>query len=235
MVPMADSVTGSETKVFRPERTHIFAAVLITLISLLGIGAEPLKLGWLLLFPLGYIYWTLRARTEVSPTKGISAKYGFRGNQSVSWEDFQGIGFKGGSTFAQRRDGSTFNLPAVTFNSLPELSVASQGRIQDALSEGRAAADEKIVVTYKDGHQVLMSREEYAATHPGEAIPGEAIPGEAVPGESQEQAEDVPQTKPSPLVEPHPDAEPGPETQPQPQPNPRINPQAERKPESQVD
>lgn len=224
MVPMADSVTGSETKVFRPERTHIFAAVLITLISLLGIGAEPLKLGWLLLFPLGYIYWTLRARTEVSPTNGISAKYGFRGNQSVSWEDFQGIGFKGGSTFAQRRDGSTFNLPAVTFNSLPELSVASQGRIQDALSEGRAAADEKIVVTYKDGHQVLMSREEYAATHPGEAIPGEAIPGEA-----QEQAEDVSQTEPSPL------AEPGPETQPQPQPNPRINPQAERKPESQVD
>lgn len=217
MVPMADSVTGSETKVFRPERTHIFAAVLITLISLLGIGAEPLKLGWLLLFPLGYIYWTLRARTEVSPTNGISAKYGFRGNQSVSWEDFQGIGFKGGSTFAQRRDGSTFNLPAVTFNSLPELSVASQGRIQDALSEGRAAADEKIVVTYKDGHQVLMSREEYAATHPGEAIPGEA----------QEQAEDVPQTEPSPLAEPHPDAEPGPETQPQRQPNPRINPQVD--------
>lgn len=219
MVPMADSVTGSETKVFRPERTHIFAAVLITLISLLGIGAEPLKLGWLLLFPVGYIYWTLRARTEVSPTKGISAKYGFRGNQSVSWEDFQGIGFKGGSTFAQRRDGSTFNLPAVSFNSLPELSVASQGRIQDALSEGRAAADEKIVVTYKDGRQVLMTREEYAATHPDEAIPGEA---QAEPeAERQAGAAAQPVAKPAAQAERQPQAQP--------------NPQEERKPESQVD
>lgn len=223
MVPMADSVTGSETKVFRPERTHIFAAVLITLISLLGIGAEPLKLGWLLLFPVGYIYWTLRARTEVSPTKGISAKYGFRGNQSVSWEDFQGIGFKGGSTFAQRRDGSTFNLPAVSFNSLPELSVASQGRIQDALSEGRAAADEKIVVTYKDGRQVLMTREEYAATHPDEAIPGEAQAEPQAGGEAERQAGAAPQPQAQPVAKPA--------AQPQAQPNP----QEERKPESQVD
>lgn len=219
MVPMADSVTGSETKVFRPERTHIFAAVLITLISLLGIGAEPLKLGWLLLFPVGYIYWTLRARTEVSPTKGISAKYGFRGNQSVTWEDFQGIGFKGGSTFAQRRDGSTFNLPAVSFNSLPELSVASQGRIQDALSEGRAAADEKIVVTYKDGRQVLMTREEYAATHPDEAIPGEA--------QEEAQAEPEAGAAAQPVAKPAAQAERQPQAQP--------NPQEERKPESQVD
>lgn len=227
MVPMADSVTGSETKVFRPERTHIFAAVLITLISLLGIGAEPLKLGWLLLFPVGYIYWTLRARTEVSPTKGISAKYGFRGNQSVSWEDFQGIGFKGGSTFAQRRDGSTFNLPAVSFNSLPELSVASQGRIQDALSEGRAAADEKIVVTYKDGRQVLMTREEYAATHPDEAIPGE--PQEAAQAEPQARGEAEPQAggEAQPVAKPAAQAERQPQAQP--------NPQEERKPESQVD
>lgn len=194
MVPMADSVTGSETTVFRPERTHIFAAVLITLISLLGIGAEPLKLGWLLLFPVGYIYWTLKARTEVSPTDGISVTYGFRGKQSVSWDDFQGIGFKGGSTFAQRKDGSTFNLPAVTFNSLPELAEASQGRIQDALSEGRAAADGKIVVTYKDGHQVLMTREEYAATHPGEPIPGEEASEEA-PAQEAEVAPEKPESQ----------------------------------------
>lgn len=194
MVPMADSVTGSETTVFRPERTHIFAAVLITLISLLGIGAEPLKLGWLLLFPVGYIYWTLKARTEVSPTDGISVAYGFRGKQSVSWDDFQGIGFKGGSTFAQRKDGSTFNLPAVTFNSLPELAEASQGRIQDALSEGRAAADGKIVVTYKDGHQVLMTREEYAATHPGEPIPGEETSEEA-PTQEAEVAPEKPESQ----------------------------------------
>lgn len=194
MVPMADSVTGSETTVFRPERTHIFAAVLITLISLLGIGAEPLKLGWLLLFPVGYIYWTLKARTEVSPTDGISVTYGFRGKQSVSWDDFQGIGFKGGSTFAQRKDGSTFNLPAVTFNSLPELAEASQGRIQDALSEGRAAADGKIVVTYKDGHQVLMTREEYAATHPGEPIPGEETSVEA-PAQEPEVAPEKPESQ----------------------------------------
>lgn len=194
MVPMADSVTGSETTVFRPERTHIFAAVLITLISLLGIGAEPLKLGWLLLFPVGYIYWTLKARTEVSPTDGISVTYGFRGKQSVSWDDFQGIGFKGGSTFAQRKDGSTFNLPAVTFNSLPELAEASQGRIQDALSEGRAAADGKIVVTYKDGHQVLMTREEYAATHPGEPIPGEETSVEA-PAQDAEVAPEKPESQ----------------------------------------
>ena len=50
----------------------------------------------------------------------------------------------------------------MTFNSLPRLSEASRGRIPDALTQGREAADDKVVIVHRDGQQVLLSKEEYA-------------------------------------------------------------------------
>ena len=50
----------------------------------------------------------------------------------------------------------------VTFNSLITLSVASDGRIPDPVTPGREAADRKVQVVNKDGHAVLMDKDEYA-------------------------------------------------------------------------
>ena len=54
-------------------------------------------------------------------------------------------------------------LPAVTFNDLPALSEASRGRIPDALTAGREAADDMITIVRRDGSERLVTREEYAA------------------------------------------------------------------------
>ena len=153
---------AGQTTVFRPERTNLLAIVLLTAIAVLIISWKPLVLGWLLIIPALALWWVLRARTTVSED-GIAIRYGFRSGVHLPWEDFAGIGFKWAHAFAATRQGKKFNLPGVTFNSLPDLARASRGRIPDALSAGKKAADDKVVVIHRDGQQVLMSKEEYAA------------------------------------------------------------------------
>ncbi|MFW8574388.1 PH domain-containing protein [Corynebacterium pseudodiphtheriticum] len=145
---------------FRPERTHIIAAVLIIGIAIMGIAWAPLVLGWLLLFPLAFIYWALRAKTTVTAT-GITITYAFKSDVTIAWEEFQGIGFQRSRVFVSTRDGKQFNLPGVTFQSLPALETASQGRIRDVLTEGKEAADEKVVITHRDGQRIMMTRDEF--------------------------------------------------------------------------
>ena len=107
------------------------------------------------------IWWVLRARTTVD-SKGIHITYGFRGPKHIEWKDFQGIGFQRSKAYARTTKGDNFNLPGVTFNSLPRLAAASNGRIPDALSAGRDAADDKVVIIHRDGQQILLTKEEYA-------------------------------------------------------------------------
>lgn len=148
-------------KVFRPERTHLIAAFLILGIMIIVVGAKPLYLIWFLAIPLAFIWWVFKAKTVVDDS-GIRAEYAFKGNKSASWEEIKGIGFERSKAFVQTTDDSRFNLPAVTFNSLPALEQASKGRIPDALTRGRWAADEKVVIVNREGHQVLMTKEEFA-------------------------------------------------------------------------
>ncbi|WP_293770818.1 PH domain-containing protein [uncultured Corynebacterium sp.] len=153
---------------FTPDRTHLLAIGVMVLIALLGISWAPLKLGWILLAPAAMVYWVLRARTTVSED-GIDVRYAFRGGRHIDWDGFAGIGFKGAHAFAATTDGANITLPGVTFNSLPQLAEASRGRIPDALTAGQEAADEKVVVIHRDGHQVLLTKEEYEdyqRTHP---------------------------------------------------------------------
>ena len=67
---------------FRPDRTHILAIVLIAMIAIIGIAWAPLKLGWLLIFPVLWIWWVLKAHTTVSED-GIDIGYAFRGNEHL--------------------------------------------------------------------------------------------------------------------------------------------------------
>lgn len=158
-----DSVGQAElSETFHPERTHLLSAVVLGLISLLTIGAAPQYLWWILALPVLLIWWVLKSATVVDES-GIHIRYAFRGNKKISWEDFSGIGFKGARTFARTTDGQELTLPGVNFNSLPRLQQGSYGRIPDALTEGRAAMDGKIVVVQEDGYSVVLTKEEYIA------------------------------------------------------------------------
>ena len=150
-----------ETKEFVPERTHVFAIALMAMVCIIMAGWNPLLLGWTVLIPALWIYWVLRGKTTVGE-KGIAIRYAFKGRKTISWDNFEGIGFQGSKAFAETSTGTKHNLPGVTFNSLPGLYDASRGRIPDALSEGKAAADEKVVIVHRDGQQILMDKEEYA-------------------------------------------------------------------------
>lgn len=150
-----------ETKVFVPERTHVFAIALMAMVCIIMAGWTPLLLGWTVIIPLVWIYMILRAKTTVGE-KGIAIRYAFRGAQKISWDEFDGVGFKGAKSFASTKSGEQHTLPGVTFNSLPKLYDASRGRIPDALTEGQIAADDKVVVVHRDGQQILMSKEEFA-------------------------------------------------------------------------
>ena len=153
---------SSNPQTFRPERTHLLAAGVLFLICLLVLGAKPLYLFWLPLLPLVFVVWVLRSSTTVDE-RGIHVRYAFAQGRSVSWEEFAGIGFEKARSYARTTDGEKVALTAVTFNSLPRLAEASSGRIPDALTAGRNAADDKVVVIHRDGRQVLKPREEAPA------------------------------------------------------------------------
>ncbi|MGD7002344.1 PH domain-containing protein [Corynebacterium halotolerans] len=153
--------TARETHTFRPERTHVLAAFVITLILLLMIGHNPPYLVWLLLFPIAFVYWVFTARTTVGED-GIDIRYAFRGRRHIAWDDVAGVAFKRARALLSTTSGQEHTLPGVTFNSLPHLQEASRGRIPDVLTAGRIAADDKVVVYDRDGEPTLISKEEHA-------------------------------------------------------------------------
>ncbi|WP_156802457.1 PH domain-containing protein [Corynebacterium lubricantis] len=158
---MSSEEQQPDTTYFRPDRSHVIATVLMTGIALIGISWAPLALGWLLIFPIAFIVWVYKAHTRVDEN-GIAINYLYRKNVTIGWDSLQGIGFKGSKAVAATTDGKEYFLPGVTFNSLPKLEEASRGRIPDVLTEGLASLDGKMSVIDKDGHQVLMTQEEYA-------------------------------------------------------------------------
>lgn len=145
---------------FRPLKTNLFIVAFILVLCIIAMGFHPL-FAFTLIFPILYTVWIFRVRTTLSP-RGITAVYLFRGRRSVSWENFSGIFFdKGGRAFAvikgDKKD--RFALPAITFNSLPELNEVSGGRIPDPVTPARAAEDEKIEVFSRDGYSVMKKKE----------------------------------------------------------------------------
>ncbi|WP_342319601.1 PH domain-containing protein [Corynebacterium mayonis] len=156
---MTDTPTTG-AKVFRPSREHIIAIVLMTGIALIGISWAPLKLGWILLVPVAWITWISTASTRVDE-RGITMKYPARKTHEIPWEDFAGIAFKGTRALATTTGGTEHLMPGVTFNSLPELSAASRGRITDVITRSAEAADGKYEIIDRHGRKVLLTREEY--------------------------------------------------------------------------
>ncbi|GAB3940107.1 PH domain-containing protein [Corynebacterium tapiri] len=153
--------------VFRPDRGHLIAAVLMLFLLVFLVGFAPLKTFWLFLFPALFIYWALKAHTTVDD-KGISAVYAFRKGAHLPWEDVSGVSYRGSRALAEDKNGDSIVLPGVTFNSLPRLSEASRGRIPDPVTDAKVAADGKVEVIDRNGHSVLMTQEEYQAHQRGQ-------------------------------------------------------------------
>lgn len=168
---MSSDAVHAESVQFKPERTNLLAAVLMSAIALLVIGSAPQYLFWVLIVPILFVVWVRRAQTTVGE-QGVDIRYAFRGSRFIPWEDMAGIAFKGSRALLTTKDGKSHPLPAVTFNSLPKLAEASRGRIPDVLSSAEAAAEDKVTIIRRDGEQILISREEYAARQAAEKSAG---------------------------------------------------------------
>ena len=148
------------TAVFRPSREHVIAIVIMTGIALIGILWAPLKLGWVLVFPIAAVVWIYTVHTSVGK-QGVAMHYLFRQDVSLPWDELKGVGFKGSKAYATTTSGREYPMPGITFNSLPELAEASGGRITDVITEAAESADGKYEIIDKDGYSVLLNQQEY--------------------------------------------------------------------------
>lgn len=142
------------TQRFRPVKTHLFIVAFMLVLCVIAIGFTP----WLavtLLAPLIYTLWIFRVRTTVGP-RGITAVYLMNKRRSVPWSDFAGLFFdKRGRAFAVTKAKERVALPAISFNSLPELEEATGGMIPDPISPARMAENDKVEVFDRDGYSVM--------------------------------------------------------------------------------
>lgn len=142
------------TRRFRPQKTHLFIVAFMVVLCVIATGFTP----WLavtFLAPLIYTLWIFRVRTTVGP-RGITAVYLLSNRRSVPWSDFAGIFFnKGGRAFAVTKSDERIALPAITFNSLPELKEATGGMIPDPITSARMAENDKVEVFDRDGYSVM--------------------------------------------------------------------------------
>lgn len=183
-----------KTTTIRPDRMNLIGAIVMFLIFLIFVGYKPAYLFWVLIFPILFAVWVLRARTEISPS-GITTRYLFRSSRTLSWDDFSGIQFsRGGRAYAvpnvpnqrttdqaaehartsrprQKRD--TIALPGVTFNNLPKLAKASGGLIPDPVTPGRNRDDDELTTVNRDGYAVVKTREEATREHNAKLIAAE--------------------------------------------------------------
>lgn len=210
-----------KTTIIRPDRMNLIGAIVMFLIFLIFVGYKPAYLFWVLIFPILFAVWVLRARTEISPT-GITARYLLRSSRTLSWDDFSGIQFsRGGRAYAvpntsnqetadqaagrartsrPRHKGDTIALPGVTFNNLPKLAKASGGLIPDPVTPGRNRDEDELTTVNRDGYAVVKTKEEATREHNATLIAAEMERRRAArhsnPGEPDEPATpgDTPET-----------------------------------------
>lgn len=150
------------TQRFRPQKTHLFIVAFMLVLCVIATGFAP----WLavtFLAPLIYTLWIFRVRTTVGP-RGITAVYLLAKRRSVPWSEFAGIFFnKGGRAFAVTKSDERIALPAISFNSLPELKEATGGLIPDPIASARMAENDKVEVFDRDGYSVMKKASEVEA------------------------------------------------------------------------
>ena len=139
--PSGDTTADAEQvelpAVFRLNRVSYFAVPMVAIVSIILAGTSLIWLGWTLIVPILVGLWIHRLRTVVTED-GLQA-VGTFGTREVAWADLAGMQFpRWTAVRAVRTDGDRVRLPAIGFDDLPRLSVASGGRIPDPF---KAAAD----------------------------------------------------------------------------------------------
>ncbi|MEJ4112246.1 PH domain-containing protein [Corynebacterium kroppenstedtii] len=201
--PSGEHTPGShspptDTVTFHPDRMNLLGAGVMFLICLMFVGYHPAYLFWVLIVPIMFAAWILRARTALSP-HGITAHYLFRRSRTIRWDELSGIQFsRSGRAYAarttsptratltdantasknakrnrpsQKRD--TIALPGVTFNHLPKLSQASGGRIPDPVTPGKKHDEDELHTVNRDGYAVITTQEEATREHNARLIAAE--------------------------------------------------------------
>ncbi|MCZ4546266.1 hypothetical protein BS618_20455 [Rhodococcus erythropolis] len=98
----------------------------------------PVAFSWLLILPIIAVYLVARLRTTVSPD-GLEVRSTFS-KRTLAWDDVKGFRFpKRSWARAELTDGTEVTLPAVSFVRLPEIAIASGGRITDPYASATEA------------------------------------------------------------------------------------------------
>lgn len=119
--------------------SYIGLAVMI-LALLVPVAEYPLALSWLVLLPIGFAWWVARTRTLVTESGLVLTSW--RSKREVPWEDVAGVSFPRAS-FGRvvTTDDRHITMGGVGFSDLPELSVASRGRIPDPHASAAAGRE----------------------------------------------------------------------------------------------
>ncbi|WP_433657175.1 PH domain-containing protein [Nocardia sp. CA-128927] len=141
----SDTGGGSAVTVIRIPRLAFLGVFILFMCVFFMFVGWPIGLWWLLLIPVAVSVWVLRTQTTVS-AGGLDLRTVFR-SRHLDWSQLKGVRIpKRGYVRADLVDGSEVKLPAVSYDRVRDLAVASQGRIPDpyavppvAKSEGAGA------------------------------------------------------------------------------------------------
>ncbi len=143
------SDTGSSTehdrpapaaKVIRTPRLAFLGVVVLLLGTFFFFVGAPAFLWWLMLLPVAVGVWVLRTQTTVSES-GLDPRTVF-GSRHLDWAQVEGLRIpKRGFVRARLTDGSEVTLPAVSYDRLRDLIVASDGRIPDLFTAAEEAEE----------------------------------------------------------------------------------------------
>ncbi|MEE3852656.1 PH domain-containing protein [Gordonia sp. LSe1-13] len=116
--------------VFRINGLAYFTVPMMAVVTIILSGTSLVWLGWTLVIPFILAWWIRHVRTVVTED-GLHAVHTF-GTRDVAWTDLEGLQFPRWSAVrAVTMSGARVKLPAIGFDDLPQLSVASRGRIPD--------------------------------------------------------------------------------------------------------
>ncbi|WP_405166066.1 PH domain-containing protein [Nocardia sp. NBC_01499] len=142
----SDTGGGSAATVIRIPRLAFLGVFILFMCVFFMFVGWPIGLWWLLLIPVAVTVWVLRTQTTVSET-GLDLRTVF-GSRHLDWSQLKGVRIpKRGYVRADLIDGTEAKLPAVSYDRVRDLAVASQGRIPDpyAVPPAEAKSDTEAV------------------------------------------------------------------------------------------
>ncbi|PXX64188.1 PH (Pleckstrin Homology) domain-containing protein [Nocardia tenerifensis] len=124
----SDTGGGSAATVIRIPRLAFLGVFILFMCVFFMFVGWPIGLWWLLLIPVAVIVWILRTQTTVSEA-GLDLRTVFK-SRHLDWSQLKGVRIpKRGYVRADLIDGTEVKLPAVSYDRVRDLAVASQGRI----------------------------------------------------------------------------------------------------------